>query len=186
MATGPCVMRAQPKCGICRPRLRRSRPHWRCWAASARWGCVRGRSRLGETVVVLGLGLIGQFAAQLARVAGARPVIGVDLFPNRVEIAQAGGICALNPNESDVAQTVNAVTAGRMAEVVIEATGNPAVIPQALELAGDGGRVVLLGSPRGTVEIDPYSAVHHKGVSLIGAHAARIRACVHRPRSVDA
>ena len=134
-------------------------------------GVRQGQVALGETVVVLGLGLIGQFAAQLARVAGARPVIGIDLFPNRVEIAQAGGICALNPNESDVAQTVNAVTAGRMAEVVIEATGNPTVIPQALELAGDGGRVVLLGSPRGTVEIDPYSAVHHKGVSLIGAHA---------------
>ena len=58
-----------------------------------------------------------------------------------------------------------------MAEVVIEATGNPHVVAQALDLAGDGGRVVLLGSPRGTAEIDLYRAIHHKGVSLIGAHA---------------
>ena len=134
-------------------------------------GVRQGNVALGETVVVLGLGLIGQFAAQLARLSGARPVIGVDLLPNRVGIAGVGGICVLNPAESDVGQTVNDLTGGRMAEVVIEATGNPAVIAQALELAGDGGRVVLLGSPRGTVEIDPYSAVHHKGVSLIGAHA---------------
>ena len=134
-------------------------------------GVRQGKVALGETVVVLGLGLIGQFAAQLSRLAGARPVIGVDLLPNRVEIAGASGIRALNPDESDVGQTVNDVTGGRMAEVVIEATGNPRVIPQALDLAGDGGRVVLLGSPRGTVEIDPYRAVHHKGVSLIGAHA---------------
>ena len=134
-------------------------------------GVRQGQVSLGETVVVLGLGLIGQFAAQLSRLSGARPVFGVDLFAKRVAIAGAGGIHALNPQQSDVGQMVNDLTDGRMAEVVIEATGNPAVIEQALELAGDGGRVVLLGSPRGTVEIDPYGAVHHKGVSLIGAHA---------------
>ena len=134
-------------------------------------GVRQGKVALGETVAVLGLGLVGQFAAQLSRLSGARPVIGIDLFPNRLGVAGASGIRALNPDESDIKQTVNDVTGGHMAEVVIEATGNPRVIPQALDLAGDGGRVVLLGSPRGTVEIDPYRAVHHKGVSLIGAHA---------------
>ncbi len=134
-------------------------------------GVRQGKVALGETVVVLGLGLIGQFAAQLSRLSGARPVIGVDLFPHRVGIAEASGIRALNPDKSDIAQTVYDITGGHMAEVVIEATGNPRVLPQALDLAGDGGRVVLLGSPRGTVEIDPYRAVHHKGISLIGAHA---------------
>ncbi len=133
-------------------------------------GVRQGRVALGETVVVLGLGLVGQFAARLARVAGARPVIGVDLFPRRVDVAAAADVRAFNPAEIDVGQVVGDLTDGRMAEVVIEATGNPDVIPQALELAGDGGRVALLGSPRGTVEIDPY-AVHQKGVSLIGAHA---------------
>ena len=134
-------------------------------------GVRQGKVALGESVVVLGLGLIGQFAAQLSRLSGARPVIGVDLLPNRVRIAGASGICALNPDRSDVEQTVNDVTGGHMAEVVIEATGNPHVVTQALDLAGDGGRVVLLGSPRGTAEIDLYRAIHHKGVSLIGAHA---------------
>jgi len=134
-------------------------------------GVRQGQVALGATVAVLGLGLIGQFAAQLSRLAGARPVVGVDLFPHRVRVAGASGIRALNPDESDVGQTVHDLTGGRMAEVVIEATGNPQVIPQALDLAGDGGRVVLLGSPRGTVEIDPYRTVHHKGVALIGAHA---------------
>ena len=134
-------------------------------------GVRQGTVTLGETVVVLGLGLVGQFAAQLSRLSGARPVFGVDLLPNRVRIAGASGICALNPDESDVEETVNDATGGQMAEVVIEATGNPGVVPQALDLAGDGGRVVLLGSPRGAAEIDLYRAVHHKGVSLIGAHA---------------
>ena len=126
--------------------------------------------RLGETVVVLGLGLIGQFAARLSYLAGARPVIGVDLIPHRVQVAAASGIQALNPGEVDVAQVVSEVTGGRMAEVVIEATGNPQVVPTALDLAAEGGRVVLLGSLRGKIEIDAYSTVHRKGISLIGAH----------------
>lgn len=134
-------------------------------------GVRQGTVTLGETVVVLGLGLVGQFAAQLSRLSGARPVFGVDLLPSRVRIAGAKGICALNPDESDVEETVYDATGGQMAEVVIEATGNPGVVPQALDLAGEGGRVVLLGSPRGAAEIDLYKAVHHKGVSLIGAHA---------------
>jgi 2-desacetyl-2-hydroxyethyl bacteriochlorophyllide A dehydrogenase len=125
---------------------------------------------LGETVVVLGLGLIGQLAAQLSRLAGARPVIGVDPIPGRVKVAAAGGVHAVSPDETDVAQRVAHATGGRMAEVVIEATGNPRALGQALELAAEGGRVVLLGSPRGTVEIDAYTAVHRRGISLIGAH----------------
>jgi len=125
---------------------------------------------LGETVVVLGLGLIGQFAAQLSRVSGARPVIGADLIADRVQVAAASGIQAVNPSQVDLKALVAEATDGRMAEVVIEATGNPAVVETALELAAEGGRVVLLGSLRGKVEIDAYSTVHRLGISLIGAH----------------
>lgn len=53
---------------------------------------------------------------------------------------------------------------------MVEATGSPSVVPLALDLAGSGGRVVLLGSTRGKVEIDPYSHIHRKGLRVIGAH----------------
>src|SRR5439155_14039658 len=59
---------------------------------------------------------------------------------------------------------------GRSPEIVIEATGTPSVVPDALRVAGEMARVVLLGSPRGRVEIDPYTDIHRKGVSVIGAH----------------
>jgi len=120
--------------------------------------------------VVLGLGLIGQLAAQLCHLAGARPVIGVDLIPDRVRSAAASGIQAISASEADVASLVKEMTSGRMAEVMIEATGNPEVMPMALDLAAEGGRVVLLGSPRGKIEMDTYSTVHRRGISLIGAH----------------
>lgn len=133
-------------------------------------GVRQGNVTLGEAVVVLGLGLIGQFAAQLCRLAGARPVIGVDLIPGRVCIATASGIHAINPSEADAESVVRGMTDGFMAEVVIEATGNPEVVPVALSLAAECGRVVLLGSPRGKIEVDAYSTVHRRGISLIGAH----------------
>jgi 2-desacetyl-2-hydroxyethyl bacteriochlorophyllide A dehydrogenase len=133
-------------------------------------GVRQGDVALGEAVVVLGLGLIGQLAAQLSRLAGARPVIGVDFIPRRVEVAAANGIHAVNTREVEVAQVVEEATGGRMAEVVIEATGDPEAMSLALELAAEGGRVVLLGSPRGRIEVDAYSTVHRRGISLIGAH----------------
>jgi len=130
--------------------------------------------QLGDPVVVYGLGLVGHLAAQLYRLNGAYPVIGIDLIPNRIEVAKANGIVALNPNEVDVQQEVARLTDGFGPRVIVEATGSSAVIPLALDLVAKGGKVALLGSSRGRVEIDVYSQVHRKGVQLIGAHESVI------------
>jgi 2-desacetyl-2-hydroxyethyl bacteriochlorophyllide A dehydrogenase len=127
--------------------------------------------QMGEGVVVLGQGLIGAFAARLARLAGCRPVLGVDPIAERREIARRAGIVAVDPGESDPAEVHRELAEGRLPEIVVEATGSPATINEALRLAADLGRVLLLGSPRGRVEIDPYTDVHRKGISIVGAHA---------------
>jgi threonine dehydrogenase-like Zn-dependent dehydrogenase len=145
-------------------------------------GVRQARITLGEAVVVIGLGLVGQFAAQLARLSGARPVIGLDLLPPRLAAAEAHGARPVNPQAEDARQAVAQATAGRMAEVVIEATGNPAAVPLALDLAAEAGRVVLLGSPRGKVEFDAYSTIHRKNIALLGAHT-RLGAGVGRDRT---
>jgi 2-desacetyl-2-hydroxyethyl bacteriochlorophyllide A dehydrogenase len=133
-------------------------------------GVRLARPQIGEGVVVLGQGLIGALAARLARLSGCRPVLGVDLLPARRRIAEAAGIVPVDPREDDPAAVYRGLAAGRDPEIVIEATGAPEVIADALRMAAEMGRVVLLGSPRGRVEIDPYTHVHGKGVSVIGAH----------------
>jgi threonine dehydrogenase-like Zn-dependent dehydrogenase len=70
----------------------------------------------------------------------------------------------------DVPAEVTHLTGGHGPDVVVEATGSPAVVPLALNLVTKGGRVVLLGSTRGQAEIDVYSHIHRKGVRVIGAH----------------
>lgn len=127
-------------------------------------------AQLGEAVVVYGLGMVGELAAQLYRLNGVRPVIGIDQIPSRLALAASHQIAALNPHEADVKSKVNELTRGRGAEIVVEATGNPAVVPLALDVAAEGGRVLLLGSARGNVEIDAYSLIHRKGITIIGAH----------------
>jgi 2-desacetyl-2-hydroxyethyl bacteriochlorophyllide A dehydrogenase len=141
-------------------------------AGIAMQGVRMANVRLGETVVVFGQGLIGQLARQHAALEGASETFGVDLFRARLDVARRlGATHVIDATHTDAVEAVMAATGGRGADVVIEATGNPAVIPQALRTAADLGRVVLLGSPRGRVEIDPYSDIHRKGLTVIGAHA---------------
>lgn len=131
-------------------------------------------ARLGQTVAVFGQGLIGNFAAQLMKCAGARRVIGIDPVPGRLAISARSGIdVQVNPEREDVRKRIDDLTEGKGCQIVVEATGDPQVAPQAIRMAAQMGKVVLLGSPRGDAEIPLYFGLHSPGVTLIGAHASR-------------
>ncbi len=130
--------------------------------------------RLGHTVAVFGQGLVGNMAAQLMNLSGARRVIGIDQVQERLAISKACGIDAcVNPAAEDLADRVHAMTNGEGCQVVVEATGNPDAAPEAIRVAAQMGQVILLGSPRGSAEIDLYFDLHRTGVSVIGAHGSR-------------
>lgn len=137
-------------------------------------GVRKADIELGESVVVIGQGLIGQLALQLAKLSGGMPVIGVDFYDYRLKLSiENGADHILNPLKVDLEKEVKEATDGKGAHVVIEATGNPQAIPTALKLAAEYGRIVILGSPRGSCEINFYPEVHKKGLQIIGAHASR-------------
>lgn len=131
----------------------------------------KSRLMLGESLVVLGAGIVGQLALSLARLSGAMPTISVDLNELRLaHVLRRGADQAINPTVTDeVPEVVRGYCIDNGANVVIEATGKPAVYPLAVQLACTGGRVIALGSPRGTVEMDFLRDVHLREVSLIGA-----------------
>jgi len=137
-------------------------------------GIRKAQIDIGETVAVLGLGIVGQLALQLSSIAGAMPTIGIDLYDYRCDIASSlGADYVINPTKSDVIKEVTKITNGKGVDVVIEATGNPKAIPLALKLASRYGRVVILGSPRGITDgINFYTDVHKKGLTIIGAHTS--------------
>lgn len=138
--------------------------------AIALQGVRKARIELGESIVVLGAGLIGLLALQLAKLSGGFPVISVDLTEIRLDFARkVGSDFALLADETLITR-INELTEGG-AHVIIEATGNPEAIPLAFKLARRMGRVILLGSTRGeTKSVNFYSDVHRKGLVIIGAH----------------
>jgi threonine dehydrogenase-like Zn-dependent dehydrogenase len=133
-------------------------------------GVRKARIELGEATVVMGLGLVGQLALQLARLNGAFPAIGVDYLENRVALAKKlGADYAINAKGIDIGKRVEEITDGKGAAVVIDATGSPLAPPTAVQLARKFGRIVLLGSTRGETTFNFYSA-HSEGITIIGAH----------------
>ena len=140
-------------------------------AAIALHGIRKARIELGESLVVLGLGIVGQLALALARLCGAMPVIAIDLDRDRlVRAAARGADLTIQPGEeADVVAQVRGQCRDDGANVVIEATGKPAAYPLAVQLACTAGRVIALGSPRGKVEMNFMDDVHLREVDIIGA-----------------
>jgi threonine dehydrogenase-like Zn-dependent dehydrogenase len=126
--------------------------------------------QLGDQVVVMGLGLVGLLAGQLFRLAGARPVLGVDRLPSRLKLAEALGIVPVDTSREELLPAMRRALGSRGADIVVEATGSPALVPPALDSARQGGSVVLLGSTRGLVTLDAYSLLHRKAVRVVGGH----------------
>lgn len=129
------------------------------------------RLEIGESAMVMGLGILGLFAVQLAHAAGAVPVIAVDPVKERREKAlKFGADYAFDPFESDFAQKVKDVTNGGV-NVAIEVTGQGAGLNETLDCMARFGRVALLGCTRESdFFVDYYRKVHGPGISLIGAH----------------
>lgn len=140
--------------------------------AIALQGVRKASIELGESVLVLGQGLIGLLALQLAQLSGGLPTIAVELADNRLALAECiGADYTLNPEHDGFETELDNITAGKGAAVVIEATGHPEAIHTAFQLAGWCGRVVLLASTRGeTKDVNFYRDVHKKGLTVLGAH----------------
>jgi len=128
---------------------------------------------LGESALVMGLGILGQFAVQFAHAAGAVPVIAADPNPVRREMAlKLGADYALDPLEEGFADKVKQLSGGGV-NAAIEVTGVGAGLDETLDCMKKYGRVALLGCTRDkNFTIDYYRKVHFPGIQLIGAHTA--------------
>lgn len=129
------------------------------------------RLEIGESAMVMGLGILGLLAVQFARAAGAVPVIAVDPIAERRQKAlKLGADYAFDPFEENFAQKVKAVTGGGV-NAAIEVTGQGAGLNEVLDCMARLGRVALLGCTRESdFTVDYYRKVHGPGISLIGAH----------------
>lgn len=129
------------------------------------------RLEMGESAMVMGLGILGMLAVKLLRAAGAVPIVAVDPNPTRREIALKNGAdYAFDPFCENFAEEVKKVTNGGV-NVAIEVTGIDSGLNEVLDCMAKFGRVALLGCTRkSNIAIDYYQKVHCTGITLIGAH----------------
>lgn len=109
-------------------------------------GIRDGDVRLGDQVVVFGLGAIGLLAAQLAKLAGARKVIVVDPIEKRRQAAlENGADVALDSMAGDVGLQIKELTDKRGADVIIETSANYAALQQAIRGVAYTGNIAVVG-----------------------------------------
>ncbi len=140
-------------------------------AAIAYRGVRLSQPKPHETVAVIGLGAIGALAARLHALTGAR-VVAADLSPFRVALAQQAGVEAFVP-QGTLAEAFTAKLPGG-ADVVVDATGAPSVLPQAIEVAKQkpwddsadpGARFVIQGSYPDAFSV-PYQPAFRRELSF--------------------
>lgn len=126
---------------------------------------------IGESAIVMGMGVLGLVSIPLLKVSGAVPIIAVDPVAEKREKALSiGADYALDPFDEDFPKKVKELTNGG-AKVGIEVTGIGAGLDGILDCMAKFGRVALLGCTRNKeFTIDYYRKVHGPGITLIGAH----------------
>lgn len=144
----------------------------------------------GHVVAVWGCGPVGQFAIRSALMLGAERVIAIDRFPDRLQMAQAGGAEVLNYEDVEVGEALKEMTAGRGPDACIDAVGmeahgtdamalydrvkqavrletdRPMVLRQAIVACGKGGHVSLAGVYGGLLDKIPMGAAMNKALTL--------------------
>jgi len=118
-----------------------------------------------DIVLVSGLGVIGFFFAQWARLKGAR-VVALEPDSKRSEIARRqAGISVIDPTQGPLEDNVLAACGGEWPTVVVEATGNKALIPQSMRfLKRTGRRIVFLSWYPGEIHLE-YAQLHNHEVT---------------------
>jgi S-(hydroxymethyl)glutathione dehydrogenase/alcohol dehydrogenase len=142
-------------------------------AVTTGFGVVQNNAKLrvGESVVVFGAGGIGLNIVQAAALVTAYPIVAVDLYDNRLELArEMGATHTLNARREDTPVRIREIVGPGGVDAFIDNTGLPEAIRMGYELTGPKGRVILVGVPRKGSDISIYSLPLHFGKILSGSH----------------
>ncbi len=134
----------------------------------------RGAPQVGENVLILGAGPIGLSALQFAKLADAN-VIVADIIQQRLDfVANSMGVAKtvlLSGKDADV-DAIRQLGGGRLADVIVDATGNNHSMVRALEFAAFAGRVVYVGITQNNLEFAHAAIFHRRELTLLASRNA--------------
>ncbi|OGT36779.1 MAG: dehydrogenase [Gammaproteobacteria bacterium RIFCSPHIGHO2_12_FULL_38_14] len=130
--------------------------------------------KLGQSVVVFGLGGVGLNIVQGANLVSAHPIVGIDLTEEKINKAKQLGLTyGLLGASSTLPQDIRAIVGEAGADVVIDTTGNGRIIETAYELTNSDGKTILVGVPKKNDLISIYSLPLHFNKVLKGSHGGQ-------------
>ncbi len=140
--------------------------------------CYEALDKIGvsgnDAVLVTGLGPVGLATLMLAKALGARKLIGVDVVPERIKLAERMGLVdhAL-PSDDRALGRIRELTAGKGCERSIDCSGNPAARRLAIQATRKWGKIALVGEG-GSVQFDPSPDMLHEQKTLYGSWVTSI------------
>lgn len=142
-------------------------------AVTTGFGVVENNAkvRIGESVVIFGAGGVGLNIVQAAALVGAYPIIAVDLFDNRLNLAmEMGATHLINSRSQDARVEIERIIEFQGVDVFIDNTGQVDIIEMGYSITKPQGRVTLVGVPSKGKNINIYSLPLHFGKELRGSH----------------
>jgi 2-desacetyl-2-hydroxyethyl bacteriochlorophyllide A dehydrogenase len=138
--------------------------------------CMHGQHKLkvfpGQSVAVIGLGVTGQIHAQLAKSWGAYPVIGITRSAYKRGLAERGGADLTLPSGPEAVRSVKDATGGIGADIVIESTGVPSALADAVNMVRLGGTLLMFGIMSATQAALPFYQLYYKELTIMNSRAA--------------
>jgi S-(hydroxymethyl)glutathione dehydrogenase/alcohol dehydrogenase len=156
-------------------------------AVTTGFGVVTNNARLaiGESIAIFGAGGIGLNIVQGAALAGGYPVIALDRFDNRLELARSlGATHTINVTKADAAEEIKKIVGYDGVDVAVDNTGNVEVIALASRITNARGRTVLVGVPPKDSTASISTLPLHFEKRLTGSHGGECRPEIDIPRYV--
>jgi S-(hydroxymethyl)glutathione dehydrogenase/alcohol dehydrogenase len=126
--------------------------------------------KVGQSLVVFGVGGVGLCIAQAAQMVSANPIVAIDVVEKKLEMAQRfGATHCINSTTTDPETAVREIVGAHGADVVVDTTGLPRVIETAYALAQPKGKVILVGVPRKGDNVSIYTLPLHFKKILTGS-----------------
>lgn len=139
--------------------------------------------RIGQSVCVIGVGGIGLGAVLGAKLAGANPIIAVDLFDQKLDLAKKHGAThCVNSKELNLKDAIFEIIGRSEVDVMIEGTGKPKMIEKAYELTSSLGTCVLYGVMGFDQKISLNTLPLHFGKSITGSEGGQSKPHLDIPR----
>ena len=141
--------------------------------------------KVGQSVVIFGIGGVGLNIAQAANMVSAHPIVGVDLLEQKLEMGKRFGLThSLINGGKHLSNGIRDIVGKKGADVVIETTGNSQMIEQAYNLTHPDGKTILVGVPKKGNNISIYSLPLHFNKVLTGSHGGNSEPDLEIPRYI--